>query len=278
MVEIGKYNKLKIIKESKAGVYLDAEGYGAIFLPADQAPANCRTGEALEVFLYCDSNERAIPTTQKPYVLPGEFACLKVVDVLSIGAFLDWGLPKDLFVPLCEQKEIMEKGESYVVHVYKDKERDRVAASTKLDTFLDKEIEIFLENEKVDLLICNQTELGYNAIINNTHWGLLYKEEVFQDLKYGQRIEGFIKKVREDDRIDLSLQIQGYQKMDNLEEKIIAQIKKEGGVSNLTDKSTPDIISKLFGVSKKKYKMALGSLYKSKRIIVEDDAIRIIKQ
>ena len=171
-----------------------------------------------------------------------------------------------------------EKGESYVVHVYKDKERDRVAASTKLDTFLDKEIEIFLENEKVDLLICNQTELGYNAIINNTHWGLLYKEEVFQDLKYGQRIEGFIKKVREDDRIDLSLQIQGYQKMDNLEEKIIAQIKKEGGVSNLTDKSTPDIISKLFGVSKKKYKMALGSLYKSKRIIVEDDAIRIIKQ
>jgi predicted RNA-binding protein (virulence factor B family) len=277
MVEIGKYNKLKIMKESRDGVYLDAKGYGVIFLSAEQAPADCRVGEALEVFLYCDSNGMAIPTTQKPYVLPGEFACLKVVDVLSIGAFLDWGLPKDLFVPLCEQKENMEKGESYVVRAYKDKKQDRVAATTKLDTFLNKELGIFLENEKVDLLICNQTELGYNAIINNTHWGLLYKEEVFQDLKYGQRIEGFIKKVREDGRIDLSLQIQGYQKMDNLQEKIIAQINNEGGVSNLTDKSTPDIISKLFGVSKKKYKMALGSLYKSKRIIIEDDAIRIIK-
>jgi len=275
MVEIGKYNQLKVVRETEAGVYLDGGDYGELLLPADQVFVDCQVGKTLEVFLYGDSERRVIPTTKKPYATVGKFSCLKVVDVMAVGAFLDWGLPKDLFVPLSEQKEVMEEGKSYVVYVYKDDRRDRVAASSRLDAFLDKEPAVFQENERVELLICHKTGLGYNAIINDSHWGLLYQAEVFQDLEYGQRVEGFIKKIREDGEIDLSLQIQGYRKMDDLEEKIITQINKKGGELMITDKSSPETIYELFGVSKKKYKMALGALYKAQRIIIEDDVIKM---
>ena len=274
MGEIGKYNKLKVIRESEVGVYLDGGDYGELFLPTDLGLVDYKVGETLEVFLYSDSQEKAIATTKKPYATVGKFSCLKVIDVLDIGAFLDWGLPKDLFAPLREQKEVMEKGESYIVYVYKDDVKDRVAASSRLDAFLDREPAAFQENDKVDLLIAHQTDLGYNAIINDLHWGLLYQDEVFQDLEYGQKVEGFIKKVREDGKIDLSLQTQGYQKMDDLESAIIAQITKGGGMLDVTDKSSPETIYELFAVSKKKYKMALGSLYKAQRITIEDDVIK----
>ncbi len=187
---------------------------------------------------------------------------------------MDWGLPKDLFVPLHEQKEIMEKGQFHIVYVYKDEKRDHLAASARLDAFLDKEPANFKENDKVDLLICNETDLGFKAIINNQFWGLLYKDEVFQDLQYGQRVDGFIKKMREGGKIDLSLHVQGYHRMDDLEQKILDQIELNGGTFNITDKSSPEAIYELFGVSKKKYKMALGALYKAKRIVIEDHGIR----
>ncbi|MDP8263855.1 MAG: S1-like domain-containing RNA-binding protein [Candidatus Aceula lacicola] len=275
MIELGKYNTLKSVKASADGIYLDAGNYGELLLPIAEVPAGCNAGGSLEVFLYRESDTQVIPTTKKPHAILGEFACLKVVDVLPIGAFLDWGLPKDLFVPLSEQQESMKKGASYVVYIYKDDRHDRLAASSKLNAFLDRKPAAFKENEKVDLVICDQTELGYNAIINHLHWGLLYQNEVFQALEYGQKATGFIKKNRADGRIDLSLQVQGYQKMGDLEEKIIAEINKAGGVLKVTDKSSPEIIYKLFAVSKKKYKMALGSLYKLKRIIVEDDVVKI---
>jgi len=275
MVELGKYNKLKIVKAREAGVYLDGGDCGELLLPKDQIFSDCQVGETLEVFLYRSSKEKVVPTTTKPHAMVGEFSYLKVVDVLDVGAFLDWGLPKDLFVPESEQKEAMENGKSYVVYIYKDDRRDHVAASSKLDAFLDKEPVVFRENEKVDLLVCHQTELGYKVIINDSHWGLLYKDEVFQNLECGQRVEGFIKKIREDGKIDLSLQVQGYQKMNDLEGRIIAQINREGGTLKVTDKSSPEIIYELFAVSKKKYKMALGSLYKAQRIVVKDDVIKM---
>ena len=278
MSELGKYNKLKILKEIEDGVYLDAGDFGELLLPSDQSPVDCQVGQTLEVFLYCDSEQRVIPTTKRPYAAVGQFFCLKVVDVLAVGAFLDWGLPKDLFVPFSEQKEVMEKGGSYVVYVYKDDRRNRVAASSRLDAFLDKVPAIYQENEKVDLLICNQTDLGYKAIINDSHWGLLYREEVFQRLEYGQRVKGFIKKIREDGKINLSSQTQGYRKKDDLEKAIIARLNKKGGELTITDKSSPEAIYEVFGVSKKKYKMALGALYKARRIVIEDDVIKTNKE
>jgi predicted RNA-binding protein (virulence factor B family) len=276
MIEIGKYNILNVKRESDDGLYLDCEEFGTVMLPKDEIPTSYTSSEPIEVFLYFDSNERVIPTTKKAKASVNEFSCLKVVDVSGIGAFLDWGLPKDLFVPNAEQKEPMEVGEFYVVFVYKDSQRNRLAASSKLDTFLDREPIELRENDKVDLLICHTTELGINAIINNEHWGLLYKDEVFENLEYGQRIEGYIKKIREDDKVDLHLHKLGYQKIDSLETKVIQHLKENDGKTSITDKSPPESISKVFGVSKKKYKMTLGSLYKNKRIVIEDDVIRLV--
>ncbi len=275
MVEIGKYNHLEVVRKLGSGVYLDGGEAGELLLAVDQAPENCFAGDTIEVFLYYNSDKKTIATTQKPYAAVGEFACLKVVDVLEMGAFLDWGLPKDLFVPASEQKDVMEKGESYVVYVYKDEQRDYLAASSRLDAFLDQEPASFQENDKVDLLICHQTDLGFNAIINNAFWGLLYQDEVFQELEYGQRVEGFIKKMRKGGKIDLSLHIQGYHRMDELEQKILQWIDLEGGACEITDKSSPEVIYDAFGVSKKKYKMALGALYKDRRIVIEGDVIKL---
>lgn len=275
IIEIGKFNKLKVIKNTEEDVYLDAGNYGELLLSKKDISIDYQIKETIEVFLYCDAEGEIIPTTKKPYVIVGKFACLKVISVLPIGAFLDWGLPKDLFVPRGEQKEDMIEKESYVVYLYKENGRNRIAASSKLDAFLDKEPISFKENDQIDLLICDQTELGYKAIINDSYWGLLYKDEIFQRLEYGQRVKGFIKKVREKGKIDLNLERQGYHKMDTLEKRIISEINKEGGVLMVTDKSSPEIIRKLFGVSKKKYKIALGSLYKAKSIIIEDTVIKL---
>lgn len=274
MIEIGKYNTLKVVRCMGSGLYLDGAEAGELLLPTDQAPEDCDVGDSVEVFLYYNADKKIVATTQRPYAAVGEFACLEVVDVLEIGAFLDWGLPKDLFVPLHEQKEAMEKGQFHIVYVYKDEKRDNLAASARLDAFLDKEPADFKENDKVDLLICNETDLGFKAIINNQFWGLLYKDEVFQELQYGQRIDGFIKKIRPGGKIDLSLHIQGYHKLDDLQQKILDEVRLNGGTLALTDKSAPEIIHELFGVSKKKYKMALGALYKARRILIEDDGIR----
>lgn len=276
MIEIGTYCVLKVVRESEEGLYLDAEGLGELLLPKEEVPTEYASNTPVEVFLYSNSKEVVVPTTKKPLGRVGRFSCLDVVSVSEIGAFLDWGLPKDLFVPISEQKEAMAVGGQYIVYIYKDPKRNRLAASSKLDSFLDKVPAEYGQNEKVDLLICHQTELGINAIINNVHWGLLYLDEVFQSLEYGQRVEGYIKKMRDDDKIDLSLEMPGYQKMDSLQEQIMSYLTEHNGTMDVTDKSSPESIYELFGVSKKKYKMALGSLYKQKRIVIEQDTIKAV--
>lgn len=211
---------------------------------------------------------------EDPAGLVGMFDLFKVVSATEFGAFLDWGFPKDLFVPWVEQHRRMKEGESYVVYIYRDK-ADRFAASSKLDKFLAEASVDVKDGDTVDLLICDETPLGYKAVVNNAYWGLLYKQEVFQPLRYGQRLEGFVKKVRVDGKIDLSLQKPGYEPVGSLSEKILAHLKASGGSSTLTDKTPPEEIYQLFGVSKKKFKMAIGLLYKERLIAIEKSGIRL---
>jgi predicted RNA-binding protein (virulence factor B family) len=207
----------------------------------------------------------------------GDFALLKVVAVESAGAFLDWGLPKDLLVPFSEQSPIMESGKSYVVRVYVDKS-NRIAGTTRLDKYLDNDPGDFHVSQKVELLICNQTDIGYKAIVNGTHWGVLYYNEVFQPLKSGQKTKGYIKKVRDDNKIDLSLQKLGYEKVDDITETILGVLKEQGGFISVSDKSTPETIHKLFGVSKKTYKKAIGAIYRKRLITIENNGIKLISK
>ncbi len=279
MAEIGVLNNLRVVKEVDFGVYLDGGEHEEILLPRRYVPENCKVDENIEVFIYLDSEDRFIATTEKPYAMVGDFALLKVVSVVdSVGVFLDWGLLKDLMVPFREQSPNMEKGKSYVVRVYVDKKSNRIAATTRLDRYLDNEPGNFHADQEVELLICNQTDIGYKAIINGTHWGVLYSNEVFQPLKSGQKIKGYIKKVRDDNKIDISLHKTGYEKVDDVTETILAVLKKKGGFLPVTDKSSPETIYKLFGVSKKTYKKAIGAIYKKKLITIENDGIKLISK
>ena len=277
MAEIGVLNNLRVVKEVDFGVYLDGGEHGEILLPRRYVPENCKVDDNIRVFIYLDSEDRLIATTERPYAMVGDFALLKVVAVESAGAFLDWGLPKDLLVPFSEQSPIMEKGKSYIVRVYVDKS-NRIAGSTRLDKYLDNDTGNFHVSQKVELLICNQTDIGYKAIINGTHWGVLYYNEVFQSLKSGQKTKGYIKKVRDDNKIDLSLQKLGYEKIDDITETILGVLKEQGGFISVSDKSTPETIHKLFGVSKKTYKKAIGAIYRKRLITIENNGIKLVSK
>ncbi len=276
MAEIGKLNSLRVVKEVDFGLYLDGGEHGEILLPKRYVPENAKPEDILEVFIYLDSEDRVIATTETPYIMIGEFACLKAVAITSMGAFLDWGLMKDLFVPFREQKQKMEEGKWYVVTVYLDFDSKRLVASAKIEKFLDNLPPEYDAGEEVDLLIAGETDLGFNAIINNKHSGVLYKNEVFQPLKKGDRIKGYIKKIREDEKIDLILQKAGYQKVDDISMRIVDVLKEHKGYIAITDKSDPDTIYNLFGVSKKTFKKAIGSLYKFRVISIEDKGIRLL--
>ncbi len=276
MAEIGKLNSLRVVKEVDFGLYLDGGEHSEILLPKRYVPENAKPEDILEVFIYLDSEDRVIATTETPYIMVGEFACLKAVAITSMGAFLDWGLMKDLFVPFREQKQKMEEGKWYVVTVYLDYDSKRLVASAKIEKFLDNLPPEYDAGEEVDLLISGETDLGFNAIINNKHSGVLYKNEVFQPLKKGDRIKGYIKKIREDEKIDLILQKPGYQKVDDISMRIVDVLKEHKGFIAITDKSDPDTIYNLFGVSKKTFKKAIGSLYKFRVISIEDKGIRLL--
>jgi len=278
MAEIGVFNNLRVIKEVDFGVYLDGGEHEEILLPRRYVPENCKVDDNIRVFIYLDSEDRFIATTETPYAMVGDFALLKVVAVESVGAFLDWGLLKDLLVPYSEQSSTMEIGKSYIVRIYVDKQSNRIAATTRLDRYLDNEPGDFHAGQEVELLICNQTDIGYKAIINDTHWGVLYSNEVFQPLESGQKTKGYIKKVRDDKKIDLSLHRPGYERVDDITDTIINALKEQGGFISVTDKSSPETIYKLFGVSKKTYKKAIGAIYKKKLITIEDDGIKLISK
>lgn len=275
MAEIGVFNNLRVIKEVDFGVYLDGGEHEEILLPRRYVPEDCKVDDNISVFIYLDSEDRFIATTETPYAMVGDFALLKVVAVESVGAFLDWGLLKDLLIPFGEQSPTMEIGKSYIVKIYVDKQSNRIAATTRLDRYLDNKPGNFHAGQEVELLICNQTDIGYKAIINGTHWGVLYSNEVFQPLKSGQKTKGYIKKVREDNKIDLSLHKPGYERVDDITDTILNVLKEQGGFISVTDKSSPETINKLFGVSKKTFKKAIGAIYRKRLITIESDGIRL---
>ena len=276
MVEIGKMNTLQVLRSSEFGLFLDGGELGDVLLPKRYVSKDWNPGDSVEVFITLDSEDRLTATTQKPYAMVDEFANLRVVSVTGIGAFLDWGLPKDLFVPFREQKIKMHEGQSYMVRIYLDRVSNRLVASSKLDKFLDKTDAAYETAEKVELLICAKTDLGYKAIINGTHWGVIFHNEAFLPLERGQRMDGFIKQVRDDGKIDLCLQKPGYEKVTDLTEVILNHIKQQGGFMSITGKSSPDEIYNLFGVSKKTYKQAIGALYKKRLISFENDGTKLV--
>lgn len=275
MADIGKYNQLTILRETDFGVYLDGENLGDILLPGKYLPDNVGIDDVIDVFIYCDSEDRLIATTEKPYAQVGEFAYLDVKAVNEVGAFLDWGLAKDLLVPFREQKQNLEVNQSCLVYVYLDVNSNRIAASAKLEKFLDNIPSRYSSGEEVQLMIAQETELGYKAIINNLHWGMLYKNEVFQNLSQGDRVRGYIQKIRGDEKLDLTLHKPGQDIPDDLTEKILTELHNRDGFLTISDKSDPDEIYTLFQVSKKKYKKALGHLYKNRLILMEPNGIRL---
>jgi predicted RNA-binding protein (virulence factor B family) len=278
MAEIGRINKLTIKRKLDYGAHLDGGESGDILLPKKYVPKKCQPGDEVEVFVYVDREERLRATTQKPYATVGQFAKLRVVANSSSGAYLDWGLQKDLLVPKREQHAKMEEGKSYVVFVFLDKKTNRIIASSKLDKFLDLQSPNYDEGEEVDLFICYKTDLGYKAVVNNSHWGMVYKNEVFQKLHIGQQLKGYIKIIREDLKIDISLQQSGYQRVDNISQSILKTIKDFGGSIAVTDKSPPEDIYSLFGVSKKTFKKAIGALYKKRLITIDTNGIKLAQK
>ena len=275
MVVIGNFNKLKVVKHVDFGVYLDGGELGEILMPVRYVPADCKDGDIVEVFVYRDSEDRVIATTEKPYAVVEDFAFLKAVTVNNIGAFLDWGLMKDLFVPFREQEKKMTEGESYVVKIYLDKKSDRIAGSSRLSRFLDQAPADYKEGQSVALLVCDATELGYKAVINDCHMGIIYKNEVFQTLNIGDSVNGFIKKMREDGKIDLSLQESGHERIDPAAEIILNKIKDAGGFIPATDKSAPGAIYEIFGMSKKVFKKACGALYRKRLIVIDKKGLKL---
>ncbi len=275
MVEIGKMNKLEVISETDFGVYLDGKEDGEILLPLRYVPPEARIGDFLDVFIYFDSEDRLIATTETPLAMVGDFAVLKVVAVEPVGAFLDWGLPKDLFLPYAEKIRDIKVGHKIVVYLYLDKS-DRISASMRLERNLEKTRPSYSIGQAVRLLIIQKTDLGFKAIIEGGHLGMLFQDEVFQNLQYAQIIEGYIKNIRPDGKIDLSLHKPGTNASADLPAQIMTLLKKEGGFLAINDKTPAEKIYELFGVSKKKYKIALGGLYKKRMLKVDDDGIRSV--
>ena len=274
-INLGKYNTLRVVKEVDFGMYLDGGVEGEILLPKRYVPEGCKPGDELEVFIYLDQEERLIATTRRPYVQVGEFACLEVSWVNQYGAFLDWGLMKDLFVPFREQKMKMEVGRRYVVHVHLDEESFRIVASAKVDRYLSKERPAYGPGQEVETLIWQKTDLGYKAIIDNRYAGLLYESEIFQPIHIGQKTKAYIKQVREDGKIDLTLQKLGKAKVEDFASVLLEHIRSNGGRTTLNDKSPAEEIYALFGVSKKVFKKAVGDLYKKRLVVLETDGIRL---
>ena len=276
MAFLGRYNKLRIIKRADIGAFLDGDQFGDILLPRKYAPESMRIGDEVEVFLYNDSEDRVIATTLKPKAQVGECAYLKVISTGRFGAFLDWGLPKDLLVPHSEQQKPMQKGYSYTVYLFVDEETQRIAASTKLEQHLSIDVSGFKPQQEVDLMIYGKSDLGFKAVINGTHLGQLFSGETFQRLHFGEQLKGFIRQVRVDGKIDLMLQLPSELTRDNLSDTIIEHLRQNDGISTLTDKSPPDDIYQTFGVSKASYKKALGQLYKQRRIAIEKHQITLL--
>ena len=276
-IELGKFNQLEVVKEVDFGVYLDGGEEGEILLPARYVPENCKIGDFLNVFLYLDMDERLIATTLTPLVQVGQFACLEVSWVNQYGAFLNWGLMKDLFVPFREQKMKMQVGRKYVVHAHVDEESYRIVASAKVERYLSKEKPEYAPGAEVNILIWQKTDLGFKAIIDNKYSGLLYENEIFSSIETGKEMKAFVKQVREDGKVDLILQKPGFEKVDDFAKTLLDYIKEQGGRIHLNDKSPAEDIYDTFGVSKKTFKKGVGDLYKKRLITLHEDGIALVE-
>jgi len=278
MIEIGKYNTLQILRDTKVGLFLgngnEAED---ILLPNKYVPENFEIGDELTVFVYLDHEQRPVATTLEPYILRNEFALLRVNYVNQIGAFMDWGMEKDILVPFKEQARPMEKGKRYLVYLYMDEKTNRLVASSKTNQFLNNETLTVEKGEEVDLIVSHITEIGINVIINEKHKGLIYKDEVYDDtIRTGDRLRGYIKTIRPDHKIDVSLQIQGYENIEPNAQKILDELKASRGFLRLHDNSHPEDIKTVLKMSKKTFKKAIGSLFKQQLIDIKDDGIHLL--
>jgi predicted RNA-binding protein (virulence factor B family) len=277
MAIIGKRNSLRIMREAPPGFYLDGGDVGEILLPGRYIPRGAVPGDKLEVFVYLDSEDRLVATTEIPFATAGEFACLKVVSVNPrVGAFLDWGLAKDLLLPFREQEKPVRLGQQVVVHVHLDETSRRIVASTRLNRHLSHDTPAYRDGEQVNLLITSRTPLGYNAIVENAHRGLLYHVNLAAPLEIGQRVKGFVRTIRPDGKIDLRLDATGYKRVTSLKEQILQALEKNGGHLEFDDNSSPEAIRKAFGVSKNAFKQALGALYKARRIQFTEPGIELL--
>lgn len=278
MALIGRMNSLEVVKHTDFGLYLDGGADGEILLPKRYIPKDdaCEAGDSLNVFIYLDSEDKLIATTETPKIMVGGFASLKVVDINSVGLFLDWGLPKDLLLPHSEEKRPLQVGDYCVVHAFVDPRSKRIVATARLDRYLDKTPARYVAGQAVDLLVVEATEMGFKAIIEGAHWGLIHKNEAFKFLRSGMREQGYIKEMRADGKISLSLQPVGREAASGLAEQILAKLRERGGSLPLSDKSSPEAITALFRVSKGNFKKAIGGLYKQGLIRILDDRIELV--
>jgi uncharacterized protein len=272
MIAIGRYNTLTVLRKTEIGVYLD-DGAEGILLPKRFVPRGLRTGEDIEVFLYHDSENRVIATTQKPFGVVGDIVLLRCVGTTPAGAFLDWGLMKDLFVAKSQQLGFMRKEGEYLVKIYIDEQTGRVAATQKIEFQLSNDDLTVGELEEVDMVAYRKSDLGWVMIINNVHTGLLHDSQVFRDIEVGDQLKGFIKTIRPDNKIDVVLGKAGYQKVEDETEKILRLLEEHNGTLPYNDKSAPEDIYRFFGMSKKTFKMTLGALYKQRKIDIDENGI-----
>ena len=275
-MHMGRMNEAEVLKRVAFGVYLDGGELGEVLLPLREVTPECQPGDRLQVFVYRDSEDRPIATTKRPFAQVGDLARLRVVDVNPVGAFLDWGLPKDLLAPLNEQQETMRSGRRYLVYVALDRSSGRLYASSKLEKFFSSRQVDVQEGEQVDLLVAGRSPLGYKVIVNRTSRGMLYESEVYEKLEIGGEIQGYVKTLRPDGKIDLSLQKPGYDKVLEAKEIIIRILKEREGFLPVTDKTSAEDIHELFGISKKTFKQAVGALYKTRRIRLDPRGLALI--
>ena len=275
-IRLGDYNQLTVTKEVDFGLYLDGGEEGEILLPTRYVPKGTRIGDTLEVFIYLDQDERLTATTERPIAKVGEFGYMEVAWVNQYGAFLRWGLMKDLFCPFREQKRKMVKGSHHIVHVHIDEESYRIMASAKVERYLSEETADYYHNETVDLLVWQKTDMGYKVIIDNTYQGLVYNNQVFRPIRIGERLRGYIDQVRPDGKIDVMLQPSGRQQTIDFADELTDYLIAHGGNCPYGDKTSPETIKEVFGVSKKTFKRAVGDLYRRHIITIEEDGLHLV--
>ena len=275
-IRLGDYNTMTVTRAVDFGLYLDGGDVGDILLPQRYVPAGTKVGDELEGFIYLDQEERPVATTERPLARVGDFAFLECSWVNEYGAFLSWGLMKDLFCPFREQKRRMEKGEKYIVYVYIDEESYRIAASAKVERYLSESVPPYVEGDKVQLLVQQKTDLGFKVIVDNQFRGLVYDNQVFRQLHTGDRLPGYVAAVRPDGKLDIRLQPTGRKQTEDFAEVLLRYLQEHGGVCDLGDKSEAEDIKRLFQVSKKTYKRAVGDLYKRRLITVAPLQIKLV--